>query len=1116
VIAAAALLALVLFLGAPAPASGQACTPVGYGNPPVGASISTPAEMDCFTVAAGAGDRLQLTIAETSAGFTAFSDIRRPDGSTLCASAASPQVCVVDSAGTHTVLVRDVNGTGTGSYALSVQRLNSPVGCTPLAYGGAPVAGATAAAADVDCFSFAGAAGERAQVTIGRVSGGLTPFTTIVRPDGTPVCSGTASPQICFLDTAGPHAVIFRDANGVATGQYALSLQRLNPPVGCTPLALGGSPVSASIAASAELHCYTVPGAAGDRVQVTSGEVSGALEVIATIARPDGTTLCASVNTPMLCVLDAAGPHTILVRDSAGVATGQYGLSAQRLNAPLGCAPLASGAAPLAATIAAAAEVDCYTFAGATGGRIQVTVRAASGAFATFTALVRPDGTTLCSDLATPDTCDLDADGTHAILVRATNSTATGQYTVAMTCLSGCVAPPHTLTITSGPGGSPNPVASAGAAALTVAAVDSHGHALGHLWTASCPALGGPGSFSSATAPGPTWTAPANLTGAEQTCTIQVTVSDGQGLAQAASYAQRVSPAPTTGFTCPAGPGPSLVEVAGRQLVVRRRQPDGSLGAPAPYRILGVNWAPACRGSGDADRQAQFGVWKDVDIPLIQELGANTVRVHLDFGASTAGCAVLDALHAHGLMAVVTVDRMVADLPNAAAVVVAYRRHPAVLMWSLGNEWNVNRYFGAFATIDDAARATETAAALIQTLDADHPVASSLGDIDIPGLTPLAKTAEIVSTLAPSVDVWGLNVSRGASFGTLFAQWVSISAKPMFLGEFGTDAFDQRAGHEDQALQAAFDIGLWDEIAARLSADDPARVVLGGFVFELGDEWWKAGNPSAHDTGGFAFAAHPDGFANEEWFGLVDIDRQKRQAYVAFQSRFADPLTSFVAGFYRTVLAREPEPAGLAGWVGFLGGSCNAAGFDMIARAFFDSLEFRTIRPLTLDGLVAVLYRTFLHRQPDAPGAAGWVGLLRSARLAVALGGFIPSAEFQALVPNRADPAAVRSVVERLYQQILERTASPAEVQGWVDFVVATGRLEDTAVVFLASPEFESRPLTFRDYVRILYRTFLGREPDAPGLDGWESVLRASLLDVINAGFVPSAEFQSQIPELCS
>jgi hypothetical protein len=55
VIAAAALVALVLFLGAPTPAAGQACTLVGYGSPPVAASISAPAEVDCFVVAVGPG-----------------------------------------------------------------------------------------------------------------------------------------------------------------------------------------------------------------------------------------------------------------------------------------------------------------------------------------------------------------------------------------------------------------------------------------------------------------------------------------------------------------------------------------------------------------------------------------------------------------------------------------------------------------------------------------------------------------------------------------------------------------------------------------------------------------------------------------------------------------------------------------------------------------------------------------------------------------------------------------------------------------------------------------------------------------------------------------------------
>lgn len=331
---------------------------------------------------------------------------------------------------------------------------------------------------------------------------------------------------------------------------------------------------------------------------------------------------------------------------------------------------------------------------------------------------------------------------------------------------------------------------------------------------------------------------------------------------------------------------PSVVHVSGRQLIVQRRRLDGGLEPPQPYRIHGVNWAPASRGSGADDRQAQHAVWHAVDIPMMKEMNVNTVRVYLDFGAGLERCAVLDELHRHGIMAIVTADRMVNDTANIDAVVSAYRNHPAVLMWSLGNEWNINRYFGAAASVEAAAAATQAAAVRIKALDTAHPVATSLGDIDIPDLTPLATTAHLVNTVAPAVDVWGLNVYRGASFGSLFDQWVSISTKPMFIGEFGTDAFDQRAGAEDQVAQAAFDLGLWEEIAARLSADDPRRPALGGLVFEWNDEWWKAGSPATHDTGGSPSGGHPDGFANEEWFGVVDIDRNRRHAFFRFKFRF--------------------------------------------------------------------------------------------------------------------------------------------------------------------------------------------------------------------------------------
>ncbi len=227
------------------------------------------------------------------------------------------------------------------------------------------------------------------------------------------------------------------------------------------------------------------------------------------------------------------------------------------------------------------------------------------------------------------------------------------------------------------------------------------------------------------------------------------------------------------------------------------------------------------------------------------------------------------------------------------------------------------------------------------------------------------------------------------------------------------------------------------------------------------------------------------------------------------------PITRAVMGFYQNVLEREPEPAGLAGWSDFLRANCTAQGFEAIAQGFFDSLEFRTEKPHSLERLVTLLYRTFLGREPDPGGLAGWAGLIRQARLTMALQGFIPSGEFQGLLPDRTNRAAVTAVVTRLYQQVLGRAPDPAGLQGWVDFIIATGNLEAVATGFLASQESEGRSQTFRDYVTTLYRTFLERDPEPAGLDAWESVLRNTLLQVINSGFVPSQEFQGLLPQVC-
>ena len=59
-------------------------------------------------------------------------------------------------------------------------------------------------------------------------------------------------------------------------------------------------------------------------------------------------------------------------------------------------------------------------------------------------------------------------------------------------------------------------------------------------------------------------------------------------------------------------------------------------------------------------------------------------------------------------------------MDNVRRVVEAYKDHPAILMWAIGNEWDINYYYGKFASGLDAADFTERAAQLIKSIDNNH------------------------------------------------------------------------------------------------------------------------------------------------------------------------------------------------------------------------------------------------------------------------------------------------------------------------------------------------------------------------------------------------------------
>lgn len=343
-----------------------------------------------------------------------------------------------------------------------------------------------------------------------------------------------------------------------------------------------------------------------------------------------------------------------------------------------------------------------------------------------------------------------------------------------------------------------------------------------------------------------------------------------------------------------AAPGPSMVKTKGRVLLVKDRKDNGKLQEEKSFVIKGVCWSPVSIGTANdyGSRVEAFGHWYRKDIDLISRMNANTVYTFLDFGTDQKAFEVLAALHQHKIKAIVTVDvEGTNNVQQIKEVVSKYKEHPAILMWAIGNEWNINLYHGKFSSLLEAAKATEEAARLIKTLDKNHPVASIFGDITIKHAQ--ISTSVIVNEIAPSVDVWGLNIYRGDNFGDLFDYWKAISSKPIFISEFGTDSFYSRSwwparGREDGGMQKTFISSLWKDLRDNLSACNPQNVALGGTVFEWVDEWWKVkisndGNNYRQDTNGFPSTwnkfAHPDGFANEEYFGIVRIDRTPKPIY---------------------------------------------------------------------------------------------------------------------------------------------------------------------------------------------------------------------------------------------
>jgi hypothetical protein len=321
--------------------------------------------------------------------------------------------------------------------------------------------------------------------------------------------------------------------------------------------------------------------------------------------------------------------------------------------------------------------------------------------------------------------------------------------------------------------------------------------------------------------------------------------------------------------------------------------------------INGMNWDYFPIGTNYS-----YSLWKqsddfiiaalDIEMSMLKNMGVNAIRVYAGiqpkwikyiyekygiytminhsfgrYGLTLNGKWVLNTEYDNPLVH----DLLLKEVTD---IVKEYNDTPGLLLYLLGNENNYGLFWRGAETEDipiDKRKSTSGAKALynlfneavlaMKTIDKSHPVAICNGDL---------LFLDIIAAECKDIDILGVNMYRGVSFGDAFQKTKEALNKPIMFTEFGADAFNTVNNEEDQQSQAYYLTNNWLEIYQNAAGLGKAGNCIGGFTFMFSDGWWKykqTENLDIHDThaswanGGYLNDYVPgENNMNEEWYGI--------------------------------------------------------------------------------------------------------------------------------------------------------------------------------------------------------------------------------------------------------
>jgi hypothetical protein len=286
-IRASRILILVLVLTAFASARPVFAQPqISYGQTVAG-SIETVGEKDEFTFSGTSGDKITLRFTETNGSLDSYVEVFNPSGMRIAYSSAGFINVTLSASGTFRITLEDYNNDETGSYELSLQCLNNPVGAITLNFG-QTTAGSIASFTKIITYQFTASANDIVDIRFTKLtdaSGYFTPYLELYNSAGVRLAYVSSEALVKKVNATATYYLFVTDYSYDATGTYELTMQRDNNPANSRALNYGAI-TAGSLINPTGINVYRFTATANGKITIcsvvqseTSGNFSPYLEL---------------------------------------------------------------------------------------------------------------------------------------------------------------------------------------------------------------------------------------------------------------------------------------------------------------------------------------------------------------------------------------------------------------------------------------------------------------------------------------------------------------------------------------------------------------------------------------------------------------------------------------------------------------------------------------------------------------------------------------------------------------------------------------------------------------------------------------------------------------------